>query len=187
VITPRRTRLIRVPDLHAFRQAIVGLSLRGDPGQLLSRVVLVPTDGAARQLRRTLRREQGPSLVTREEFYDCLHARLDSRPPRLTAYDRDVMLQSAAREASRTLNFAPALRPGLLAEMLRFYDQLRRQSRSVARFEELLDETLSRESEHDRGADRMLAQGRFLAETFRGYDVAPTHAAPATSTGFANN
>ena len=30
VITPRRTRLVRVPDLHAFRHAIVGLSLAGD-------------------------------------------------------------------------------------------------------------------------------------------------------------
>src|SRR5204863_2709088 len=90
--------------------------------------------------------------------------------PRLTAYDRDVMIQSAAREASNTLGFARSLRPGLLAEMLRFYDQLRRQARNVARFEELLDESLSRDSEHDRGAERMLAQARFLAETFRGYE-----------------
>ena len=54
--------------------------------------------------------------------------------------------------------------------MLRFYDQLRRQARNVTRFEELLDESLSRDQELDRGAERMLAQARFLAETFRGYE-----------------
>ena len=170
MITPRRTRLVRVPDLHAFRHAIVGLSLSGDPERLISRVVLVPTEGAARQLRRTLRSPQVPALATRDEFYDGLHARLDTPPPRLTAFDRDVILQAAAREASATLGMGRSLRPGFLAEMLRFYDQLRRQARNVARFEELLDETLSRESEHDRGAERMLAQARFLAETFRGYE-----------------
>ena len=69
-----------------------------------------------------------------------------------------------------TLGIGRSLRPGLLAEMLRFYDQLRRQARNVARFEELLDDTLSRDAEHDRGAERMLAQARFLAETFRGYE-----------------
>jgi hypothetical protein len=194
VITPRRTRLVRVPDLHAFRHAVVGLSLAGDPNRLLSRVVLVPTDGAARQLRRSLRSEPMPTLATREEFYDALHARLDSPPRRLTAYDRDVIVQAAALEASTLLSPVPSLstvrpgspstlslpngsrdggtrlRPGLVAEMLRFYDQLRRQARNVARFEELLDEALSRDSEHDRGAQRMLAQARFLAETFRGYE-----------------
>jgi ATP-dependent helicase/nuclease subunit B len=110
-----------------------------------------------------------PMLATREEFYDSLHARLDTPPRRLTAYDRDVMVQAAAREASSSKG-GSRLRPGLVAEMLRFYDQLRRQARDVARFEELLDEALSRDSEHDRGARRMLAQARFLAETFREYE-----------------
>ena len=119
-----------------------------------------------------MRNEPAPTLATREEFYDGLHARLDNPPRRLTVYDRDVMAQSAARDASTLLSFAGGsrLRPGLVAEMLRFYDQLRRQARNVARFEQLLDETLSRDSEHDRGAERMLAQARFLAETFRGYE-----------------
>ena len=119
-----------------------------------------------------MRSEPTPTLATREEFYDSLHARLDNPPRRLTAYERDVMVQSAARDVSTLPSFAGGarLRPGLVAEMLRFYDQLRRQARNVARFEELLDETLSRDSEHDRGAERMLAQARFLAETFRGYE-----------------
>src|SRR5688572_14950306 len=158
-MTPRRTRLVRVPDLHAFRHAIVGLSLADGPERLPSRVVLVPNNGAARQLRRTMRSGAMPMLATREEFYDSLHARLDTPPRRLTAYDRDAMVQAAAREASLSKG-GSRLRPGLVAEMLRFYDQLRRQARDVARFEELLDEALSRDSEHDRGARRMLAQAR---------------------------
>ena len=167
MITPRRTRLVRVPDLQAFRAAIVELSPHN---QSARRVVLVPTGGAARQLRRTFGSQLAPELLTREQFYDALHQSLGKPPRRLTAYDRDVMVQAAARQASDTLGRSAALRPGLIAEILRFYDQLRRQARNVDRFEELLDEALSRDSEHDRGAERMLAQARFLAATFQGYE-----------------
>ena len=62
------------------------------------------------------------------------------------------------------------LRPGLVAEVLRLYDQLRRQRQQVARFEELLEETLQRDAELDRGAERMLRQTRMLATTFRSYE-----------------
>lgn len=167
MITPRRTRLVRVPDLQAFRAAIVELSPQRESAR---RVVLVPTGGAARQLLRTFGSQPAPELLTREQFYDALHQNLDAPPRRLTAYDRDVMVQAAAREASTALGRSAALRPGLIAEILRFYDQLRRQARNVDRFEELLDEALSRDSEHDRGAERMLAQARFLAATFQGYE-----------------
>ena len=34
----------------------------------------------------------------------------------------------------------------------------------------MLDEALSRDAEHDRGAERMLAHARFLAATFQGYE-----------------
>jgi RecB family exonuclease len=166
VITPRRTRLVRVPDLHAFRRAIANLSFAGGPERLPARIVLVPTRGAARQLRRTMAREPAPSLATRDELYDLLHARLEGPPARLSAYDRDVIMQAAAAQAATKL-----LRPGLVAEMLRFYDQLRRQARSVARFEELLDEMLGRDAEHDRGAERMLGQTRLLTAAFKGYEA----------------
>jgi hypothetical protein len=55
------------------------------------------------------------------------------------------------------------VRPGLVAEMLRFTIQLRRQGRSVDRFEELLVESLG---DTDRGAARLLDQTRFLATAF---------------------
>ena len=54
--------------------------------------------------------------------------------------------------------------------MLRFYDQLRRQSQQVDRFEELIEETLRRDAEFDRGAERMLQQTRLLAAAFRAYE-----------------
>src|SRR4029079_18224817 len=82
-------------------------------------------------------------------------------------------VQAAAREASAQLGDEAAvfpLRPGLVAEMLRFYDQLRRQGQQVARCEELLEDALRRDAEFDRGAARMLQQTRLLAATFRAYE-----------------
>ena len=68
------------------------------------------------------------------------------------------------------------MREGLVAEILRFYDQLRRQGSAVGRFEELLEDALAREAEYDRGAERMLAQTRLLAATFREYERRLAHA-----------
>lgn len=170
MITPRRTRLVRVADLNSFRHAIVHLSSR-EPGQTnhpLAPVVIVPTRNAARQLARTFDASAPlPPLVTRDELYDHLHARLSHGPRRLTVYERDVMMQAAARgiasEPARS-------RPGFVAEMLRFYDQLRRHARTVKRFEELLNERLAQDAEYDRGAERMLEQTRFLTAAFRAYE-----------------
>ena len=186
----RQTRLVRVPDLQTFRLTIATLALDG-PGPVSkavtgsetddidasrSRAVVVPTSGAARQLRRTLE-DQGlqrdrvlvlPEIVTREHLYDRLHSRLPDPPLRLTPFERDAIAQRAAREAATTgptLSFQ--LRPGLIGEMLRFYDHLRRQSQRVNRFEELITEALAGEASSDRGAERMRQQTRFLAETFR--------------------
>jgi hypothetical protein len=61
------------------------------------------------------------------------------------------MMQCAARDAS---GGDRRLRPGLIAEILRFYDLLRRQGKTAARFDELLIEALSKDAEDDRGARR---------------------------------
>ncbi len=171
MITPRRTRLVRVADLHAFRQAVTELSLAGSSASVAARAVLVPTRGAARQLRRTFGTPStSPAVLTREEFYEELHARSAAAALRsLNEYERDVLMQASARRAGEeTQGFR--LRPGLVAEILRFYDQLKRQARAIARFHELMQETLSRDAEYDRGAARMLAQTVFLTTTFRGYE-----------------
>jgi ATP-dependent helicase/nuclease subunit B len=166
MITPRRTRLVRVPDLQAFRAAIVqlaGESRIAKPDTL----IVVPTRSAAAQLARSL---PAAVCVTRDELYAALHARLADASRRLTAIERDVLAQAAARavvSAGEELSFQ--VRPGLVGELLRFYDQLRRQGQQVARFEELILDALG-PAETDTGADRMRRQTRFLADTFREYE-----------------
>lgn len=170
MITPRRTRLVRVPDLQGFRLAIATL---GDSTNLptyqptnIAPVVVVPTRSAARQLARAA---PTATLVTRDELYDHLHARLADPPRRLSALERDVIAQASARAAAAERELTFQLRPGLVAEMLRFYDHLRRQSQQVDRFEELISDALGSD-EIDRGARRMRQQTRFLAALFRDYE-----------------
>ena len=186
MITPRQTRLVRVADLAAFRHSIAALCRRS-PHSL----VVVPTSGAVHQLRRTLQSvgvlsaaepgsAAGPHVVTREELYTLMHTRLPDAPRRLGPLERDSMAQAAAHAAA--LSLAPGekngedgglpfrLRPGLIVEMIRFYDQLRRQSQRLERFHELIEETLGAAT-GDRGTDRLLAQTRFLSETFRHYEA----------------
>jgi RecB family exonuclease len=167
VITPRRTQLVRVPNLHAFRHAIAELCSGHSPEESADEVVVVPSTSAARQLRRAL---EGPALVTRDELYDVLHGRLAGPPRRLGSLEREVMAQAAARAAAAaTTELSFRLRPGLVSELLRFYDQLRRQSQQVARFEELIAMALGSE-DVDRAAGRMRRQTRFLADAFRIYE-----------------
>ena len=175
MITPRRTRLVRVANLHAFRAAVATIAVSGGMSDVQSRLVVVPTRGAARQLRRTIATAAPaaavPDFVTRDQLYDRLCARLPSPPTRLAAFEREVIVRAAA-DAAASAGVPPPfqLRPGLVAEVVRFYDQLRRQGQSVERFEELLVEGLARDADFDRGADRMLRQTRFLAEVFRTYE-----------------
>ena len=132
-------------------------------------MVVVPTRGAAQHLQRTLA-DRRATIVTRDELYDHFHSRLASPPHRLAPVARDVIAQAAARAAAAAggeLSFQ--LRPGLIAEMLRFYDHLRRQSQQVNRFEELILESLGPE-DVDRATARMRTQTTFLAEAFREYE-----------------
>src|SRR5207247_10649941 len=84
------------------------------------------------------------------------------------------------------------LRPGLVAEMLLFYDHCRRHlpahtapsapcgdddlkasqiaTPQVNRFEELMSDALGRDEDSDRGARRLRDQTRFLATAFRSYE-----------------
>ncbi len=199
MITPRRTRLVRAVNLQAFRYAIgelctdrvdtqvrpsteAGAQVRpasqistlGGADRRVAPLVVVPTRGAAHQLLRALPLTHAGALgdpVTRDQLYDRLHARLPQPPPRLTAPERGVIAHAAAREAMAAEPHLPfRLRPGLVAEILRFYDLLRRQSQQVQRFEELIEQQLSGHMGTDPGADRMLQQTRFLAATFREYE-----------------
>src|SRR5262249_44981189 len=107
---------------------------------------------------------------TRDQLYELLRGRLAQPPRLLSDIERDALAQTAARRALSAEPSLPfQLRPRLVAEMLRFYDQLRRQSQQVQRFEELIEDALGG-AVSDRGAARMLAQTRFLSGTFREYE-----------------
>ena len=177
--TPRSTCLHRAVDPEGFRRAISDIVAEAQPFAAREVFVVVPTRAAADELRRTLEQlawADGvpalclPRLGTRGDLLDELAGRLAEPPRRLSAFDREVMLARAAREARLAGAEPPfAVRPGLVAEMLALYDALRRQLRTVARFEEFLTDELA--ASDDRGAVRMLAQTRFLAEAFRGYEA----------------
>ncbi|MEZ5415952.1 MAG: hypothetical protein R2708_01240 [Vicinamibacterales bacterium] len=178
-MTPRGTCLHRAADPEGFHRAIAGIVDAAPPFAARDLFVVVPTRAAADELRRTLEHlawDAGrpalclPVIGTRADLLDTLAARLSHPPLRLNGFDREVLLARAARDA-RTAGAEPpfSVRPGLVAEMLALYDALRRQLRTVARFEEFLTEELS--ASDDRGAVRMLAQTRFLAAAFRGYEA----------------
>jgi RecB family exonuclease len=187
VITPRTTRLWRVPDLRAMHASIARLtSIGAAPG---SRAVIVPTRGAAEELRRTLEHLRLPAaaagdaaillpdVLTRDDLYARLHQRLPDAPPLLSPFEREVMLRRAARDtaeqgrtppfgsvgSSGSLGSGEWIRPGLVIEILAFYDELRRRDKTLDDFERLMVGSLEPSAEIDRGAARMLQQTRFLA------------------------
>lgn len=179
MITPRETRLHRAIDPDGFRRAIAGLVAATQPFDARDAFVVVPTRAAGAELQRTLEHlllGAGaaaiclPLIGTRSDLLQALRARLAERLPWLTPFDREVILARGARDAEAA-GLAPpfAVRPGLVAEMLALYDALRRQRRTVDRFEEFLTDEFAHAA--DRGAGRLLAQTRFLADAFRRYDA----------------
>lgn len=191
MVTPRITRLVRAADLQAFQRAIVSL-VPADAAAARDCAVIVPSRSAAEELRRTMENitllpaacpERAPAsrgavvralpdMVTRDEFYLRLRERIPAAPAPLTAFDREVLLRRSAHTA-RTGGAEPPfnLRPGLIAEILALYDELRRRHKSVADFDRLMIESLEPGAEHDRGAARLLDQTRFLTATFAAFEA----------------
>jgi len=122
VITPRQTRLYRVPTLQSFRRVLASLS--GDPDPFVTRscAVLVPSRAAAAALRHTLETlacraadRSGadailalPDLVTRADWYERLYERLPEAPPLVNEFEREVLMGAAAREAAECGAAPPA-------------------------------------------------------------------------------
>src|SRR5688572_24590864 len=87
-IAARTTRLVRVPDLEAFRRAIIDLACDGVPPDIRDRLVVVPTHAAAAYLRRSIERRRLevdgavvlPEFVTRGELHASLAERLGQPP-----------------------------------------------------------------------------------------------------------
>jgi RecB family exonuclease len=173
VITPRRTRLLRAPDLAGLRAHLVDLARGVDAAAAADTFVLVPTSAAGRQLQRTLAGTPVlPHIGTRSDLYDLLTSRLAGSSRTLTGYEREALLGAATREAEEAGSPPPFhLRPALVAEMLALYDQIRRLHRGVDDFDRLLSGELEPAAETDRGAAQLLEQTRFLAAAFRGYET----------------
>ena len=180
MITPRRTRLLRAPDLSGFRSYLIELTRDLDEESAADTFVLVPTRAAGEQLRRTLEDhllppDGGPLWLpligTRGDLYDELSSRLTTRPRALTDFERETLLAAAARDTEDAGVPPPFhLRPALVAEMVGLYDQIRRLHRTVDDFDRLLSGELEPAADSDQGAAQLLEQTRFLAAAFRGYE-----------------
>ena len=194
MITPRQTRLYRVPDLRSFQRTIRRLLSHSDVRRVRRSAAIVPSAAAADQLRRTLENHHLqsqssadralwlPQILTRSGWYDAMHAGLPVPPRRLSALEREVLLNAAARDASKDIAPPFRLRPGLLVEMLGLYDDLRRRDVAIDTFERLLTRELERDADADRGADRLLKQTTFLAAAFGDTSCAGTQPMRSTST-----
>jgi RecB family exonuclease len=199
-ITPRRTRLVRVPDLARRQQAIALLSVGASPFQARRTAVLVPSTAAADVLRHTLedlclvtgwrpadadRATLGavdwpdagataialPRLLTRGGLYHLLGEGLGVAA--IDPIGREVLAGAVAREVAATGPAPPfAVRPPLIAAMIDLYDALRRNRRTIDDFERLVGTALESGASFDRGAARLLEETRFLTAAFRGYDAA---------------
>src|SRR5215510_1782308 len=178
VITPRTTRLVRAADLRSFRSILAALATEGSPFDPRNRVIVVPTRAAAHHLLRSI--EDGlpepaatvlPDMVTRAELHDRLFERAPQHMPSLTVPEREALLTVACEAAVDTGVKPPfRIRPGLVGAMLEFFDSLKRHQKSVNDFERLALGRLEGGAEHDRGAERLVRQTRFLAAAFREFE-----------------
>jgi RecB family exonuclease/inactivated superfamily I helicase len=169
---------VRTPHLQAFREAVVTLACEGTALDARDRLVLVPTRAAAAHLldgieARTIAASGAvilPDLVTPRELTQRFAERLDARQV-LTGAEREALLGAACR-AARQAGVEPPfeIRPGLISEILRFYDQLRLRRNSVADFERRALSLLEPGASTDRGAERLVVQTRFLANAFREFE-----------------
>lgn len=181
MITARTTRLVRVPDLHTFRNTLADLARGGTPFDVRNRLVVVPTRAAATYLIRSiehrfLRADDAvvlPDFVTRADLYVRLGERLARQPAVLTEAEREVLMGLACRTALHGGAEPPfRLRPGLIAEIVRFYDALQLNLKQVDTFERLALGMLEPGAAHDRGAERLVRQTRFLVAAFRHFERA---------------
>ena len=193
---PRAIHLVRVPTLRAAQRALTALVGALPPDVARATAVLTPTAAASAQLQRTIERHRfgptpppvsdraqlglapaehttaicWPDFVTRAGLYRRLHARLPGAPSMLDEFERETLMRASARAAAQagaTPPFTP--RPGLVAEMLRFYDASVRLRRTVDDIERVLCGTLEHDAVVDRGAERLLAQTRFIVAAFRAF------------------
>jgi RecB family exonuclease len=153
------------------------LAVGGSPLDIRARIVVVPTRAAAEQLTRGIEHRLAdgavllPDFVTARQLVSHLGTRLPGMAPPLTDADREALLGVCCRAAASAGLTPPfRLRPGLIAEILRFYDALRRHEKDVNAFERLALGMLEPGAELDRGAARLVQQTHFLVAAFREFE-----------------
>ena len=144
MITPRATRLVRAGNLQAFREAAISLAIQGSPLEARDRLVIVPTRTAAEHLVRGIEDIPSrtaailPDFATASEFVRRFSDRLPIQGHELSGEEREVLLRVACRAVmSGGIEPPFRVRPGLVAEMVRFYDDLRRCQKDIDTFERL--------------------------------------------------
>jgi RecB family exonuclease len=174
-VTARTTQLVRVPDLRAFRRALLERACGGTPGDVQDRLLLVPTRAAAAYVTGSIERNlRGsgdavdlPEFATRAQLHSTLAQRLSLAPQPLTEAEREVLMGAACRQVRQEGTEPPfRLRPGLVAAIVEFYDTLRRNLKQVDTFARLALGMLEPGAADDRGAERLVRQSRFLIAVF---------------------
>lgn len=173
-------RLIRTTDVAGFRRAVARLATEGSVDDIRRRLVIVPTRASVELLRQTLERRLPdasavllPDLATRDEWMVRWAFALPDAPRLLSRVERETLMGRAAEAtgARPRMGGAPFhLRPGLVAAMLDFYDQLRRRQRTVGRLRRALIGELKGEWGADRGSDSLIRQTAFLVFAFLRYE-----------------
>ncbi len=177
-------RLIRATDLAGFRRALTRLALEGDLASIRRRVIVLPSRASVELLRQTLERQLAaaarpavilPDLQTRDEWLTGWIERLSDAPRLLTRVEREILLAACAEATAARPRMTRApfhLRPGLVAAMLDFYDELRRRQRSVGRLRREVIAQLKGIHGFDRGTDSLIHQTAFLTLAFLKYERA---------------
>jgi RecB family exonuclease len=112
-----------------------------------------------------------PDFATAAELVRRFADRLPTPRRALSREEREVLLRVVCRDVIAGGIQPPfKVRPGLVAEILRFYDDLRRNQKDVDTFERLTLGMLEPGAADDRGARQLVAQTRFLAAVFRDFE-----------------
>lgn len=178
---PQRRRLIRVPDLATFRETLINAALEGTPAEIRRRALILPSRGAIELLRRGIEDSRLsspgaavvlPAMLTREDWLADLRAGLANAPELIGRIEREVLFDRAASVAVIEAPPPFEVRPGLIAAMLDFYDELRRRGRTIARFADVLAAELAgADRDDDRGTFDLMRQTAFLTRVFEVYEA----------------
>ena len=177
---PQQRRLIRVRDLASFRDTLITHALAGTPAEIRRRAMILPSRGAIELLRRSMEDAhlvRGgdafvlPAMLTRDDWLADLRASLADAPTLVGRIEREVLFDRAAQLARVAAPPPFAVRPGLIAAMLDFYDELRRRGRTVVRFADVLAvELAGADRDDDRGSHELMRQTAFLTHVFEEYE-----------------